>query len=95
MAIAGVGLAASPAVDMRGDWACVAVAGTSRFPQTVHVAAQDPATGQLSGTDVGADGQSFAMTGSITGSSATMNFVGGTYSSTAIGAVAGTDPTLT
>ena len=77
--------------DLLGDWYWVSTVGSTTYPQTYHVRAQDMRTGLFSGTDTGAGG-TFTFTGRIVGTSFVIDTDGGSYHSTARGVVSGTPP---
>jgi hypothetical protein len=97
LAQSACGTTAAPAattVDIRGAWDVVAVAGSAKYPQTMHVSSEDLATGKFSGTDVGS-GLTFTVTGSLSGSVATFDVTDGSYTSHDTATISGSGLGLT
>ena len=67
---AGVASAADNA-DIRGTWHWVTNDHGTLYPQDVTISTEDPSSGALGGTDVGA-GQTFSVMGTITGNAFTV-----------------------
>lgn len=82
------------AIDLRGSWDMVAVAGGVNYPQTMHLTTEELSTGKFSGTDVGG-GVDFTVTGSVSGTSATFVTTSGGYTSNAKSTVSGSGAALT
>ena len=81
-------------IDIRGTWDMVAIAGTSRYPQTMQITSEDFITGALAGTDDGA-GLTFKVVGSISGANATFTTTNAGYTSHSKATVSGSAGTLT
>ena len=71
---------ASQPLDIRGTWDMVAIAGTSQYPQTMHITSEDFTTGAVTGTDVGA-GLTFTVVGTISGGDVTFTTTNAGYTS--------------
>jgi hypothetical protein len=86
--------AAGRFVDLRGSWDMLAIAGTSRYPQTLEIATENFSTGEITGIDIGA-GQTFTVVGTVVGATAKFTTTGGGYTSNAKATVSQAGGSLT
>jgi hypothetical protein len=94
LGLAARAAAAQPTADLRGEWAASAVVGSTTYLQTLHITSEDFTTGQIGGTDVGADGATFTLVGQISGASVTMTISNASYQSNTKATIVGAAPSL-
>jgi hypothetical protein len=94
LCLAARATAAQPTADLRGDWEAVATVGSTTYQQTLHITSQDFTTGQIAGTDVGADGATFTLVGMVSGTTVTMTISSASYQSNTTAVIIATGPSL-
>ena len=74
-------------LDIRGTWDEIAVVGPTQYPQTLTITTEDMTSGTWSGSDVAPNGQTFKVTGTISGSDITSKTTTSGYTSNAKGKI--------
>ena len=83
------GTALKTALDIRGSWDEISVAGDTQYPQTLHLTSEDFSSGAVAGTDVATD-RSFTVVGTISGADLTLTISGNGYTASSKAKVSGT-----
>ena len=86
--------AAQPPVDIRGEWVTVATVAGTTYAQTLNITSEDLTSGQISGSDVGANGSFFTVTGTVSGNTLTMVISDVNYHSNTTATISGVSPTM-
>jgi hypothetical protein len=94
LCLAALVAAATPTADLRGEWAASAKVGSTTYAQTLHITTEDFTTGQVGGTDQGADGSTYTLAGQIVGATLTMTLSNATYQSNTSATILGTGGSL-
>jgi hypothetical protein len=74
-------------LDIRGTWDEIATVGPAQYPQTLTITTEDMQAGTWKGNDVASNGQTFSVTGTISGSDVTFKTTDGSYVSNTKGKV--------
>jgi hypothetical protein len=86
--------AAQPPVDIRGEWVTTATAAGTTYAQTLDITSEDLTNGQISGSDTGANGSFFTVTGTVLGNTLTMVISDVGYHSNSTATITGSSPSM-